>query len=65
MANNIKLKELLEIEDRNANWLSKKLGCSHTLVYNWIKGIGSPGWKYRSMICRLFNVEESTIFNKE
>ena len=62
---NQRLKDVLKMEDRNANWLSKKLGCSHTLVYNWLKGIGTPSWKYKSMICRLFNIKEDDIFKQE
>ena len=37
--NKNKLLAVLEAEDRNAVWLSKRLQCSHTLVYNWLKGI--------------------------
>ena len=32
------LKTLLETEDRSPHWLSKKINCSHTLVYKWLKG---------------------------
>ena len=36
------LQDLLDSNERNANWLSRKLGVSHTLVYNWCKGLGVP-----------------------
>ena len=56
---------LLEQEDRNANWLSKKLGCSHTLVYNWCKGKGNPNSFYKQRISTLFNIPILSIFNTE
>ena len=44
------LNNLLEIHERNANWLSRKLGVSHTLVYNWCKGLGEPSKDQRKSI---------------
>lgn len=51
---NSKLKTILEVEDRNAVWLSKKLGCSHTLCYNWLKFNAKITEKYRIKITGLF-----------
>ena len=51
---NHKLKAIMEYEERNAVWLSKKLSCSHTLVYNWLKGITEVSEKYKVKITGLF-----------
>ena len=45
---------ILEMEERNAVWLSKKLQCSHTIVYNWIKGISKVSDDYWFKIRSLF-----------
>ena len=42
------------MEERNAVWLSKKLFCSHTLVYNWIKGKSEVSDSYWFKIKSLF-----------
>ena len=48
------LQVILETEERNAVWLSKKLGCSHTLCYNWLKGKAPITDFYRLKIKGLF-----------
>ena len=50
---NTKLLWILASEDRNAVWLSKKLSCSHTLCYNWLKGTTITE-EYRFKIRALF-----------
>ena len=45
---------ILEVEERNAVWLSKKIDCSHTLCYNWLKGEASISKKYQYKIRDLF-----------
>ena len=47
------LNNLLETHERNANWLSRKLGVSHTLVYNWCKGLGDPSKEQKSLIKKI------------
>tara|TARA_Y100000401_G_scaffold38325_1_gene28923 strand:+ start:16836 stop:17018 length:183 start_codon:yes stop_codon:yes gene_type:complete len=54
MKYNQKLKAILEHEERNAIWLSKKLSCSHTLCYAWLKGTKKVTGKYRLKIRGLF-----------
>lgn len=49
-----KLNQILMLEDRNAVWLSKKLGCSHTLCYNWLKYKTTVSEKYRIRIKSVF-----------
>ena len=49
-----KLKALLEYEERNPSWLSRKLGCSHTLCYDWLKGKKRITEKYKVKIRGLF-----------
>ena len=48
------IKIILDMEERNAVWLSKKLFCSHTLVYNWIKGKSEVSDSYWFKIKSLF-----------
>ena len=48
------LKTIMDMEDRNAVWLSKKLSCSHTLCYNWLKGSTKVSEKYKLKIRGLF-----------
>ena len=60
-----KLAKLLKQEDRNAKWLSKKIGCSHTAVYNWVKGIHEPSFEYKRKISTLFHISILTIFDRE
>jgi len=40
--------------DRNAVWLSKKLNCSHTLCYNWLKGKAKVSERYKIKVRNLF-----------
>ena len=47
------LQTLLDLNERNANWLSRKLGVSHTLVYNWCKGLGEPSKHQKRWIKRI------------
>lgn len=54
MKYNQKLKAIMQLEERNAVWLSKKLSCSHTLVYNWLKEITEVSEKYKMQIRALF-----------
>ena len=49
-----KLNLILEREERNAVWLSKKLSCSHTLCYNWLKYKTKVSDKYKMGIRNLF-----------
>ena len=49
-----KLNFIIQVEERNAVWLSKKLGCSHTLCYNWLKGKAPITDFYRLKIKGLF-----------
>ena len=49
-----KLNLILEREERNAVWLSKKLGCSHTLAYGMLSGKSTITAKYRFKIRALF-----------
>lgn len=49
-----KLIWILDLEDRNPSWLSRKLDCSHTLCYDWIKGKTIITNKYRKKIRELF-----------
>ena len=54
MNRNKSIKMILEMEERNAVWLSKKLQCSHTIVYNWIKNISKVSDDYWFKIRSLF-----------
>ena len=47
------LQSLLDINERNANWLSHKIGVSHTLVYNWCKGVGEPSGDQKYLIKKI------------
>ena len=47
------LQTLLDLNERNANWLSRKLGVSHTLVYNWCKGLGVPTKDQKDLIKKI------------
>ena len=49
-----KLKLILEREERNAVWLSKKLGCSHTLAYGMLSGNSTITPRYKFKIRSLF-----------
>ena len=53
------LVELLNDNERNANWLAKKLNVSHTLVYNWTKGLTPIKPRYLQRICDIFKIEQS------
>tara|TARA_Y100001963_G_scaffold127730_1_gene181384 strand:+ start:76 stop:237 length:162 start_codon:yes stop_codon:yes gene_type:complete len=46
--------QIMKLEDRNAVWLSKKLSCSHTLCYNWLKYKTKVSDKYKMGIRNLF-----------
>lgn len=48
-----KLLWIMGIEERNAVWLSKKVDCSHTLCYKWLRG-GKVSEKYRKKIRSIF-----------
>ena len=56
--NNLTFKEKLNMimkeEERNAVWLSKKLGCSHTLAYGMLSGRSTITERYRFKIRALF-----------
>ena len=56
--NNLTFKEKLNMimkeEERNAVWLSKKLGCSHTLAYGMLSGRSTNTERYRFKIRALF-----------
>ena len=41
-------------EERNPSWLSKKIGCSHTLVHNWLSGKSEPSDLYLSKLNSLY-----------
>ena len=41
-------------EERNPSWLSRKLGCSHTLVHNWLNGLSEPNELYKKKLTTLF-----------
>ena len=49
-----KLNMIMKEEERNAVWLSKKLGCSHTLAYGMLSGKSTITAKYRFEIRALF-----------
>tara|TARA_X000001382_G_C3142861_1_gene170197 strand:+ start:505 stop:711 length:207 start_codon:yes stop_codon:yes gene_type:complete len=49
-----KLNFIIHNEERNAVWLSKKLGCSHTLAYGMLSGKSTITAKYRFKIRALF-----------
>ena len=49
-----KLNLIIEQEERNAVWLSKKIGCSHTLAYGMLSGKSNITSKYRFKIKSLF-----------
>mgnify|MGYP003141819232 CR=1 FL=1 len=48
------LETLLKTEDRTPHWLSKKLECSHTLVYKWLKGAIKISPSYTIKINKVF-----------
>jgi hypothetical protein len=49
-----KLNMIMKEEERNAVWLSKKLGCSHTLAYGMLSGKSTITERYRFKIRALF-----------
>ena len=49
-----KLNMIMKEEERNAVWLSKKLGCSHTLAYGMLSGRSTITERYRFKIRALF-----------
>ena len=49
-----KLNMIMKEEERNAVWLSKKLGCSHTLAYGMLSGKSTITERYRFKIKALF-----------
>ena len=49
-----KLNMIMKEEERNAVWLSKKLGCSHTLAYGMLSGTSTITERYRFKIRALF-----------
>ena len=49
-----KLNMIMKEEERNAVWLSKKLGCSHTLAYGMLSGRSTITERYRFKIKALF-----------
>ena len=49
-----KLNMIMKEEERNAVWLSKKLGCSHTLAYGMLSGKSTITERYRFKIRTLF-----------
>ena len=53
-----RLQLLLEKNDRNASWLSRKLGVSHTLVHNWIQNKSDLKLKYITKINSIFQIDE-------
>ena len=59
------LKKIMEVNDRSASWLSRKIGVSPTSVINWMEGIHHPKTKYRKKIARIFKVTEMFIFGEE
>ena len=44
----------LKQEERNPSWLARKIGCSHTLVHNWLQGISNPNELHKAKIKVLF-----------
>jgi hypothetical protein len=44
----------MQEEERNAVWLSKKLGCSHTLAYGMLSGKSTITSRYKFKIRALF-----------
>ena len=49
-----KLNIIMQEEERNAVWLSKKLGCSHTLAYGMLSGKSTITSRYKFKIRPLF-----------
>ena len=49
-----KLRIIMKREERNAVWLSKKIGCSHTLAYGMLSGSSNITPKFRFKIKALF-----------
>tara|TARA_R100001530_G_C4317687_1_gene154798 strand:+ start:1638 stop:1823 length:186 start_codon:yes stop_codon:yes gene_type:complete len=49
-----KLNMIMQEEERNAVWLSKKLGCSHTLAYGMLSGKSTITSRYKFKIRALF-----------
>ena len=49
-----KLNMIMKEEERNAVWLSKKLGCSHTLAYGMLNGKSTITPRYKFKIRTLF-----------
>jgi len=49
-----KLNMIMKEEERNAVWLSKKLGCSHTLAYGMLSGKSTITSRYKFKIRALF-----------
>ena len=45
---------ILTTEERTPHWLSKKLGCSHTLVYKWLSGKIKISEEYQIKINKVF-----------
>jgi plasmid maintenance system antidote protein VapI len=48
------LQIILETEERSPHWLSKKINCSHTLVYKWLNGKVKISDEYEIKINKLF-----------
>ena len=54
------LDTILTTEDRTPHWLSKKIGCSHTLVYKWLNGKIKISANYQLKINKLFGLGGSS-----
>ena len=50
------VKQLLKEHERNAVWLSKKIGVSHTLVYCWLKGTRTLNPQHFELIMGIFDI---------
>ena len=50
------IKQLLIDNERSPSWLSRKIGISHTMVHNWIKGIRPVNPDHFEQVCKVFNV---------
>jgi hypothetical protein len=49
-----KLRIIMKREERNAVWLSNKIGCSHTLAYGMLSGKSNITPKFKFKIKALF-----------
>ena len=61
----MKLKQMLENDQRSGSWLARKLRVSPVAVSYWLNGIHTPRPHQKKKIARIFKCTTEYIFGEE